>query len=239
MADQRLSETSMNRNFLAFSIGPILACAVGTIAAQTVGPTADYKIYPENSSASPDGTTTVEQYAKIDADGNYSWQFWARRQDKLSMLQPEQPDYAAGFRFTNDSQWLVRMQKTDAGEASLYLYRLGPQGFVAATPKPLSDQAWAYFKSLPDFRKIRRPDFHIEADLVKGTEDNYRWMGEKWPDSRYLIISLSGEMSPNRRHGQIRSVRGWRCRYDLQTGTFDVPADFAKSNAKAIGPDRG
>jgi hypothetical protein len=29
-----------------------------------------------------------------------------------------------------------------------------------------------------------------------------------WPDSRYLVITLSGDVSPNRRHGQIRTVRG-------------------------------
>ena len=69
------------------------------IAAQTVGPAADYKINPEYTSTSPDGTITIEQYAKIAADGSYTWQFWARRGDKLTLLKPEQPDYAAGFRF--------------------------------------------------------------------------------------------------------------------------------------------
>ena len=186
----------MNRTYLAYSIALCLACAGGTIAAQTVGPAADYKINPEYTSTSPDGTITIEQYAKIAADGSYTWQFWARRGDKLTLLKPEQPDYAAGFRFTNDSQWLVRMQKTGAGEGSLYLYHLGPQGFAAATRKPLGDLAWAYFKSLPDSRKIKRPDFHIDAGLVKGLDDNYRWMGESWPDSRYLVISLSGDVRP-------------------------------------------
>jgi len=71
---------------------------------------------------------------------------------------------------------------------------------------------------------------------VKGLDDNYRWMGENWPDSRYLVITLSGDVLPTNRHGQIRSVRGWRCRYDLQKGTFDVPRDFAANNAKAIAP---
>jgi hypothetical protein len=85
----------MNRNYLASSIGLFLACAIGAMAAQAVGPTADYKIDPEYNSTSPDGTTTVEQYAKIDADGSYTWQFWARHQDKLTLLKPEQADYAA------------------------------------------------------------------------------------------------------------------------------------------------
>jgi len=225
----------MNRNYSASSIGLFLACAIGTTAAQAAGPTAGYKIDPEYTRASPDGTTAVEQYAKIDADGGYLWQFWARHQDKLTLLEPEQADYAAGFRFTNDSQWLVRMQKTGAGYASLYLYHLGPRGFVAATRRPLSDLAWAYFKSLPDSRKVRRPTFHIEANLVKGTDENYRWMGVTWPDSRYLVVSLSGDAF-SKGH-QIRSLRGWHCRYDLQKGTFDVPPDFADNNAKAIAPD--
>jgi hypothetical protein len=228
----------MNRNYLASSIGLLLACAIGAVAAQADGPAADYKIDPQHTSTSPDGATTIEQYARISADGDYTWQFWARRQDKLTLLKPEQPDYAAGFRFTSDSRWLVRMQKTGAGYASLYLYRLGPQGFVAATAKPLSDLAWAYFMRRPESRKIRKPDFHIEADLVKGTDDNYRSLGQHWPDSRYLVIALSGQVSPNNRHGQLRSVRGWRCRYDLQKGTFDVPPDFAGDNAKAIAPER-
>jgi hypothetical protein len=231
-----MRRTYLAFSILAFSIGLFLACACGAVAAQALGPTADYKIDPEHTATSPDRTTTIEQYVRIDADDNYAWQFWARHEDKLTLLKPEQPDYPAGFRFTNDSQWLVRMQKTGSGEATMYLYHLGPQGFVTATPKPLGDMAWAYFKSRPDSRKIRKPDFHFAAVLVKGTDDNYRSMGETWPESRYLVITLSGEVSPNAHHGQILSLRGWHCRYDLQQRTFDVPPDFAENNAKAIAP---
>ena len=229
----------MRRTYLPAAIGVFVACAVATVAAQAAGPPADYKLDAEYTATSPDGATTIEQYAKVDADGDYTWQFWARHGLAFTLLEPEQPDYAAGFRFTNDSQWLVRMQKTGAGYSSLYLYHLRPQGFVAATRKPLSDLAWAYFNSLPASRKIRRPDFHIAADLVKGTEENYRWMRVNWPDNRYLVISLSGDVSPNRQHGQIRALRGWRCRYDLQKGTFDVPPEFADNNVKAIAPESG
>lgn len=226
----------MSWKFSTSSIGLLLACTIGTAMGEPAGPGADYQIKTEYTSTSPDGTTTIEQYAKTDADGNYTWQFWARHQDTLSLLKPEQPDYAAGFRFTNDSKSVVRMQKTGSGEQSLYLYKLGPQGFVTATPKPLDDLAWAYFNSLPVSRKVPKPDFHIAANLLKGVDDNYHWMGENWPDSRYLVITLSGSVSPNRRHGQIDVPNGWRCRYDLQTGKFDVPADFAENNTKAIAP---
>jgi hypothetical protein len=227
----------MKRNCLASAPALFLVCVIGAAAAEPAGPPTDYKIDPEYTSTSPDGATIVEQYAKTDADGNYTWQFWARRGDKLTLLKPEQQDYAAGFRFTNDSCWLVCMQKTGSGEADLYLYKLGPDGFVAATAKPLSDLAWAYFYSRPDSRKIMKPDFHIDAELLKGIDENYRWIGVDWPDSRYIVVTLSGDVSPNKRHGQIRSVRGWRCRYDLQKGAFDVPPEFKEHNVKAVGPD--
>jgi hypothetical protein len=186
----------MKLDHLIASTGLFLAVAVGTVSAQPAGPAADFKIDPEHTATSPDGTTTIEQYGKIASDGDYTWQFWARRPNTLTLLKPEQPDYAAGLRFTNDSRWLVRMQKTGSGEASLYLYRLGLPGFVAATSKPLDELAWAYFWSLRESKKVSKPDFHIEADLVKGTDDNYRSLGQSWPASRYLVISLSGEVEP-------------------------------------------
>ena len=90
-----------------------------------------------------------------------------------SPADPEPADYPAGFRFTNDLKWLVRMQKTGSGESTLYLYRLGPQGFVPATKKPLGELAWAYFKSRPEWQKAKKdPEYHISANLLKGTEEN-------------------------------------------------------------------
>ena len=226
----------MNRKVLTLSIGLFLACTIDAAVGQPAGPPADYELSADDTAKSPDGATTIEQYKKTAADGDLTWQFWARRSDFLTMLKPEQPDYSAGFRFTNNSQWVVRMQKTGSGEQILYLYNLGPQGFVAATQKPLDDLAWAYFNSLPVSRKIPKPDFHMAADLVKGVDDNYHAMGENWPDSRYIVVSLSGSVLPTGQHGQIDALNDWRCRYDLQSGKFDLPPDFANNNVKAIAP---
>ena len=130
------------------------------------------------------------------------------------------------------------MQKTGSGESTLYLYRLGPQGFVRATKKPLGDLAWAYFKSRPDWRKVKKdPEYHISANLLKGTEENYHWLGVDWPANRYLLVSLTGDADiRTRKPMQTGVVNGWRCRYDLQTGKFDVPPLFSSSNAKAVVP---
>jgi hypothetical protein len=212
-------------------------CGIGTAAAQPGGPPAGYNIDAEFTEKSPDGATTIEQYVNKDTD-DWKWQFWARHQDRLTMLKPDQADYPAGFRFTNDSQWLVRMQKTGSGESTLYLYRLGPQGFVPATKKPLGDLAWAYFKSRPEWRKVKKdPEYHISANLLKGTEENYRWLGVDWTENRYLLIGLSGDADiKGRKPMQTGVVNDWRCRYDLQIGKFDVPPLFSNDNAKAVVP---
>ena len=219
---------------LALAISLLSICPLA--AAEPAGPGPEYKIDPEMTQASPEGVYTIEQYHKADADDNWTWQAWVRAKDskdKATLLKPDQ-DYPAGFRFSNDLHYLVRMQKTGSGEATMYLYRLGKDGFESATAKPLGDLAWAFFYSRPESRKIERPDFHMSVNLVKGLDDNYRWLSVDWPANRYIVISLSGEVEPNRRHHQIGTVNDWRCRYDLQAGRFDVPKEFAKDNARAL-----
>src|SRR5215470_10734601 len=214
-------------------IGLLVVCGIGTATAQPAG----YKIEENYTQKSPDGAITIEQHLNKDTD-DWKWQFWVRRQGRLTLLDPEPAGYPAGFRFTNDLKWIVRMQKTGSGESTLYLYRLGPQGFVPATKKPLADLAWAYFKSRPEWRKVKKdPEYHISANLLKGTEENYRWLGVDWPANRYILITLSGDADiKSRKPMQTSVVHGWRCRYDLQTGKFDAPAIFSDNNAKAVVP---
>ncbi|WP_027577490.1 hypothetical protein [Bradyrhizobium sp. WSM1743] len=181
---------------------------------------------------SPDGATKLEQYKKENEDLDLKWQVWARRGEEMTELKPEQ-GYPAGFRFTGDSQWLVRMQKTGSGSQDLLLYRAEKGTFVNATKKSLSDLAWAYFHSRPDTKNMKL-DYHISANLMKGTEDAYRWLGVDWPSNRYLLISLSGEMDKHPKNVAVKGLADWKCRYDLKTGKFDVPRIFAKSNAEAL-----
>jgi hypothetical protein len=92
---------------------------------------------------------------------------------------------------------------------------LGPHGFVPATKKPLADLAWAYFKSRPEWRKVKNnPEYHISANLLKGTKENYRWLGVDWPENRYLLIGLSGD-------ADIKT------RKPMQTGAPNAPPAFA------------
>lgn len=181
---------------------------------------------------SPDGATRLEQYVREGQDSDIKWQVWARRGEEMTELKPEQ-DYPAAFRFTSDSQWLVRMQKTGAGSQDLFLYHVENGAFVNATKKSLSDLAWAYFHSRPDTKNMKL-DYHISANLMKGTEDAYRWLGVDWPNNRYLVISLSGAMDKHPKNVAVKGLADWKCRYDLKTGTFDVPQMFAKGNAEAL-----
>jgi hypothetical protein len=131
------------------------------------------------------------------------------------------------------------VQKIGSGTSTLHLYRLTPQGYSRASKKPLGDLAWDYLKTRPDWRKlVKAPEYHDSAYLLDGLEENYRGHGVDWPANRYVLIALSADADVRgRKPMQTRVVHGWRCRYDLQTGKFDVPALFSGNNAKAVVPE--
>ena len=224
-------------------IGLLVACSVGVCsaaaaAAPPAAPPAGYQIEEKYTRKSPDGATTIEQYFNKDTD-DWTWQFWVRRQDAFKLLDPEPADYPADFIFTNDLKWIVRVQKIGSGTATLHLYRLTPQGYSRASKKPLGDLAWDYLKTRPDWRKlVKAPEYHESVYLLEGLEENYRGHGVDWPANRYLLIGLSGDADVRgRKPMQTGVVHGWRCRYDLESGKFDVPVLFSENNAKAIVPE--
>jgi hypothetical protein len=223
-------------------IGLLVVCGIGlspirAAAAEPAAPSAGYTIDPEFTEKSADGAISIEQYVNKETD-DWKWQFWVRRQDTFTLLDPEPAGYPAGFRFTKDLKWIVRYQKTGSGELSLYLYRVTPQGTAPSSKKPLGDLAWAYLKTRPEWRRIAKaPEYHEAAGLLKGFDDNYRWLGVDWPANRYLVITLSGDADVRgRKPMQTGVVNGWHCRYDLQTGKFDTPAVFSDNNRKAVVP---
>ncbi|WP_245453839.1 hypothetical protein [Bradyrhizobium sp. AC87j1] len=230
--------TAFCRSAPSLALGPALGLALAlTLAASPAlavsGPPPGFVLSDnaEFAFTSPDKATGIEQYKKDGGDFEMKWQAWARHGDQMTELKPEQ-GYPAGFRFTSDSQWLVRMQKT-SGEQDLFLYHVENGAFVSATKQSLSDLAWAYFHSRPDTKKMKL-DYHISANLMKGTETAYRWLGVDWPDNRYLLISLSGEMDKHPKNVAVKGLADWKCRYDLKTGKFDVPKMFAKGNVEAL-----
>jgi len=222
-------------------IGLLVVCGIGigsmsAATADPAGPPAAYTIDPEFTVKSPGGAITIEQYTNKD---DYTWQFWMRRQGAFTQLESEQAGYPADFIFTNDLKWMVREQKIGSGTSTLHLYRLTPQGYMRASKKPLGDLAWDYLKSRPDWRKlVKAPEYHNSAYLLEGIGENHREFGADWPANRYLLITLSADADvKGRKPMQTGVVHGWRCRYDLQTGKFDVPARFGKHNAEAVVPD--
>lgn len=113
-----------------------------------------------------------------------------------------------------------------------------PNGAVAASKKSLGDLAWDYLKTRPDCRKIvKAPEYHTAAYLLRGLDESCHGLGVNSPDNRYLVIALSGDADV-RGHKPMQTgvVNDWRCRYDLETGKFDVPKRFSSDNAKAVRP---
>src|SRR5450759_4012240 len=234
MFDQRLRKTCI-----------LLLLALATAAPATAdGPRTGFKLDRDAIFTSPDHQVRVEQYSKPTKDGDLLYQFWTfdRIHRNAILLKPGDDDdlagYAAGFRFSPDSQWLLRMQKQGAGYQTLFLYRRKGYRFSPATTKPLGDLAWDYFFTTPASKGMHRDPKdpyaldHAFVGLVKGMEENYAWMGQHWPDSRYVVISLSFDMQGEDKPGPW--IEGWRCVYDLKSGAFSVPSDFAENNAKAV-----
>src|ERR1700676_3050638 len=132
----------------------LLWLAVATTApARAEGPRAGFKLKAEYTEKSPDQTMWVEQYAKAQEDESLLYQFWTFDRDHRHpfLLNPGENDqlagYAAGFRFSPDSQWLVRMQKLGAGYQTLFLYtgtginsRLRPPNPLAIWPGIISSR---------------------------------------------------------------------------------------------------
>lgn len=227
--------------------GIALCLAFATVAPASAadGPGAGFKLdrYAKVFK-SPDRTLRLEQYARDAEDGAYVFQFWTfdRNHRHAFLLNPgeegdDRTNYAAGFRFSPDSQWLVRMQKLGSGSQTLFLYRRNGYQFSPATP--LGDLAWDYFFTTPTSKGMHRdPESpygldHAFVALVKGMEENYAWMGQHWPDSRYVVVSLSFDMQ-GEDDKTAPWIEDWHCVYDLKTGTFSVPPDFAEHNAKAV-----
>ncbi len=199
-----------------------------TLPAATDGPGPDFQPEDQPADVSPDGQVEVRQYFKPGND--YVFQFWTfdRDHQHAHLLNPGETgtmtQYAAGFRFSPDSQWLVRMQKVAAGESTLFLYRRDGVTYAPATPKPLGDLAWDYLFSQPEGQAVAHAELSRETVLVRGMDDDYRSLGQHWPPSRFIVISLfSGESATT-------PVGPWRCVYDPQTSTFSVPPDFAAFN---------
>jgi hypothetical protein len=72
------------------------------------------------------------------------------------------------------------------------------------------------------WRKVKKdPKYHISANLLKGAEENYRWLGVDWPENQYLLIGLSGDADiKTRKPMQTGVVNGWRCRYDIPASSM-------------------
>ena len=161
---------------------------------------------PDDTFTSPDGQVSVEQYSKKKGEYDLVYQFWTfdRNHQHGALLNRDDsdpPEYRAGFRFSPNSQCLLRMQKLGASYQTLFLYRRNGFQFSSATPKPLGDMAWDYFFSQPVSRKMHRKSGdrdqldHNQVNLLQGVDDNYASMGSIGPTA---AISCSACRSTRR-----------------------------------------
>ena len=121
----------------------LLAALVTAVPASADGPGRELERLADadHTFTSPDGQVSVEQFSKKKDEYDRVYQFWTfdgKHQNGALLNRDEDTDLAghpAGFRFSPNSQWLVRMQKLGAGYHTLFLYRRTGDQFSPATPE--------------------------------------------------------------------------------------------------------
>jgi hypothetical protein len=203
-------------------------CVLGLCLVFSLVRAQDHDQFWSEVASSSNKAIKIYQFDKTPADGGYFFTYIVSEGDNNWHLNdkdaPEDAAYPADFRFSTDNKWLVRSQKIAAGESTLFLYHRTADGYVPATPKRFGDMAWDFFFAQPEAKGIDHGNLSPETILVRGMADNYAWMGEHWPDSRYIVIGLgSGESGTT-------PIGPWHCVYDTRTGAFSIPPDIAAFN---------
>jgi len=115
-----------------------------------------------------------------------------------------------------------------------------------ATKKPLGELAWDYFLNQPTARRMHRQAQdrdsldHLQANLLKGMEENLRLAGPAIGGQPLRGITLSFDSQGEK--PKRPWIEGWRCVYDMKTGTFSVPPNSPRTMpepCKAPGPHTG
>src|SRR5262245_6499364 len=96
---------------------PLLVALATVVPARARRPGSELEWLPDAdlTFTSPDGQVSIEQYAKKKDEYGLVYQFWSfdeKRQHGALLNHDEDTDlagYPAGFRFSRNSQWLVRM----------------------------------------------------------------------------------------------------------------------------------
>ena len=117
----------LGRTRFLLLLGLVLLGFAAAAPASAEGPGSKLKKLTDDTFISPDRQVRVEQYSGRVGDDNAVHQFWtfdSNHRHAFHLNRGEDPDlagYPAGFRFSRDSRWLVRMQKLGAGYHTLFL----------------------------------------------------------------------------------------------------------------------
>ena len=207
---------------------PFACAGLVTVApASADGPGPEFERLPDadHMFTSPDGQIRVEQYSKDMDDDDSVYQFWTfdEKHQIASLLNRDEDHrsagYAAGFRFSREQP--VAGADAEAGRRLSHAVSVPAERLSIFTGD--AKAAWATWPGIissatPTSKRMHRKPrgsrfarSRFAGHLVKGMEENYAWMGKHWPDSRYVVLSLSfdsqGEDKP------LPWIEDWRCVY--------------------------
>ena len=154
----------------------------------------------DDTFTSPDGQVIIEQYSKDKGEYDHVYEFWAfdAKHEHGVLLNPGEDldvaGYPAGFRFSPNSQWVVRMQKIGSGTQTMFLYRRNGPIFRGDAEAAGRHGLGLFLQpaNLPqDPSQIRRTAIRSTTPRSIWSRESTTTMprrARKWPDSRYLVL---------------------------------------------------
>jgi hypothetical protein len=172
---------------------------------------------------SPDKQFTITQMYQDEPDeGKWistlhqgDWVYPLNLTDSLDICR-----YPATFSFLPNVKWLIRTQELGAGTYTVFLYQYRAGKFRKAQTWALGDAAWAFYKTCAESRKIGPLTYHLSVQLADIT--GYPDIADH-PNSQ-IALALYGITDDK------KSLRNWRCVFDVTTQHLLIPEAFKKDN---------
>ena len=202
----------------------------------------------DDTFTSPDGQIVIEQYwkDKSEYDRVYA-QFIGPSTPSIEhgvLLNPGEgldvAGYPAGFRFSSNSRWVVRMQKIGSGTHTLFLYRRNGTDFVGRRAKTAGRDGLGLLLQPADIAedpsKIRGPPFdQSRPDQSAARRPRQLRLGGQEMARQPLPRAESVVRRAGRGQEALPWVEDWQVVFDTKTGqVLDPTTDLAKNNAETI-----
>jgi len=189
-------------------------------------PSSSFVLAPKCTFTAKSNSFSIKQY--YDRNERLGWQIWVCPKQGAAYQLPEYDpldssyDDPAAWSLSPDEHWLARTQRTGSGTSILLLYHhTNDSRFTPAGGNRFGDVVYHFYAKHSGLTK--------EQQLI----DHSRFEFYRWEDSRFLIISLSGESTLFQ---PMWVTDKWLVAYDLKRKSLFLTDSLIEKNIGRIYP---